>query len=191
MPDFRFNFQLQTRVRNWNISDVQWTKKFDSNFRLKQVFQNNFFHYPNMLPKTQIRHIVNFVADILSTPWGYMKIIYCTNFQFVCVKNDSNLIFGLLTFYSCGLKPTDCAYFAFSKNSILWETQMLPIFVGWWKFFKNCAQKWKRGVWRLYCVTWHLHTMRITNFRLFPKSAFFPKKVTDQYILHMSKVQFT
>ena len=25
----------------------------------------------------------------------------------------------------------------------------------------------------------------------FPKSSFFPKKVTDQYILHMSEVHFT
>ena len=26
-PIFGFNFQLPTRVGNWNISDVQWTKK--------------------------------------------------------------------------------------------------------------------------------------------------------------------
>ena len=141
--------------------------------------------------KNKIRDIVNFVANFLSTLWGYIKIIYCTNFSFFSVKNDSNLKFRILTFYICGLKTTDCEYFAFSKIAVLWVTQMLPIFVGWWKFFKNCAGKWKRSVWRLYCAKWHFHTMRITNFKLFPNSTFFPKKVTDQYILHISKVQFT
>ena len=78
----------------------------------------------------------------------------------------------MLTFYICRLKTTDCPYFTFSKNAILWETQMLPIFVGWWKFFKNCVRKWKRSDGRLYCFKFHFHTIRITNFRLFPKFAF-------------------
>ena len=152
MPEFRFNFQLPTRVGNWNISDVQWTKKFEVWLKKAQKCWVEKMWNLHCVEKSKIQHIVNFVANILSTWWWYIKIIYCTNFSFVSVKNDSNLIFRMLTFYICGLKTTDCAYFAFSKIPILWVTQMLPIFVGWWKFFKNCARKWKSGVWRLYCV---------------------------------------
>ena len=143
------------------------------------------------LEKSKNWHIRIFLAIFCQLHEDIIKLFIGQIFNFLVLKTIPMKYFGCWCCMALGWKQKYGQYFAFPKIDVLWVTQMLPIFVGWWKFFKNCLQKWKRSDGRLYCDKLHFHTLWIEHFRLFSKSAFFPKKVIDQYILHLEKVHFT
>ena len=140
---------------------------------------------------TKFRMLHKLWENILSTKIGYFRILFLRNLCFFSVLNECNFRFWILLMVGFGMFPKKWAFSAAAKIVILWDPQIMPIFLRRWKFFRNCVSKWKNSSRRLYCLKSYHHTIQITNFRLFPKFTFFPKKVTDQYILHFSKVHFT
>ena len=75
------NYQLELVIGTYPTFSEQRILSSDSE-KSRKTTKINFLlqNIQTLWWNNKIRHILNFVADILSTSWGYNEIIYCTNF---------------------------------------------------------------------------------------------------------------